>query len=30
LLRTAVDQQILSRPVAIEDLFAAGTRDLTA
>jgi 4,5-dihydroxyphthalate decarboxylase len=30
LLRTAVDQQILSRPVAIEDVFAAGTRDLTA
>jgi 4,5-dihydroxyphthalate decarboxylase len=30
LLRTAVDQQILSRPVAVEDVFAAGTRDLTA
>jgi 4,5-dihydroxyphthalate decarboxylase len=28
LLRAAVDQQILTRPVAIEDVFAAGTHDL--
>lgn len=30
LLRTAVDQQILDRPVAIEDVFAPDTRELTA
>ena len=30
LLRSAVDQRILQRPVALEDVFAAGTRDLTA
>jgi ABC-type nitrate/sulfonate/bicarbonate transport system substrate-binding protein len=28
LLRTAVDQHILDRPVALEDVFAAGTHDL--
>ena len=30
LIRYAVDQQILDRPVAAEDLFAEGTHDLTA
>jgi ABC-type nitrate/sulfonate/bicarbonate transport system substrate-binding protein len=30
LLRAAVDQQILTRPVALEDVFAAGTHDLIA
>jgi ABC-type nitrate/sulfonate/bicarbonate transport system substrate-binding protein len=30
LLRSAVDQRILARPVALEDVFAAGTHDLTA
>jgi 4,5-dihydroxyphthalate decarboxylase len=30
LLRSAVDQQILDSPVALEDVFAPGTRDLTA
>lgn len=30
LLRAAVDQRILTRAVAVEDLFAAGTRDRTA
>jgi ABC-type nitrate/sulfonate/bicarbonate transport system substrate-binding protein len=30
LLRHAVDQRILERPLPLEELFAAGTRDLTA
>jgi ABC-type nitrate/sulfonate/bicarbonate transport system substrate-binding protein len=30
LLRSAVDQRILTRPVALEDVFAPGTLDLTA
>ena len=30
LLATAVDQRILTRPVVLEDVFAPGTRDLTA
>jgi hypothetical protein len=30
LLETAVEQRILTRPVALEDVFAPGTRDLTA
>ena len=30
LLRAAVDQRILTRPIALEDVFAAGTHDLTA
>lgn len=30
LLRSAVDQKILTRPVAVDDVFAAGTLDLTA
>jgi hypothetical protein len=30
LVRYAVDQQILERPVAAEEIFAAGTHDLTA
>jgi ABC-type nitrate/sulfonate/bicarbonate transport system substrate-binding protein len=30
LLRSAVAQRILERPVALEDVFAAGTHDLTA
>jgi ABC-type nitrate/sulfonate/bicarbonate transport system substrate-binding protein len=30
LLRSAVDQRILTRPVALEDVFAAGTHDLIA
>jgi ABC-type nitrate/sulfonate/bicarbonate transport system substrate-binding protein len=30
LLRSAVDQRILARPLALEDVFAAGTTDLTA
>jgi 4,5-dihydroxyphthalate decarboxylase len=30
LVRSAVDQRILERPVALEDVFAPGTRDLTA
>ena len=30
LLRSAVDQQILTRPVALDDVFAAGTHDLIA
>lgn len=30
LLRSAVDQRILDRPVDLEDVFAPGTRDLTA
>jgi ABC-type nitrate/sulfonate/bicarbonate transport system substrate-binding protein len=30
LLRAAVDQRILTRPVAVEDVFAAGTHDLIA
>ncbi|GAB3353877.1 substrate-binding domain-containing protein [Modestobacter lapidis] len=30
LLRSAVDQRILDRPVALEDVFAPGTTDLTA
>jgi ABC-type nitrate/sulfonate/bicarbonate transport system substrate-binding protein len=30
LLRSAVDQRILTRPVALEDVFAVGTHDLSA
>jgi ABC-type nitrate/sulfonate/bicarbonate transport system substrate-binding protein len=30
LLHSAVDQQILDRPIALDDVFAAGTRDLVA
>jgi ABC-type nitrate/sulfonate/bicarbonate transport system substrate-binding protein len=30
LLRAAVEQRILTRPVGLEDVFAAGTHDLTA
>jgi 4,5-dihydroxyphthalate decarboxylase len=30
LIRYAVDQKILDKPVAAEDIFAAGTHDLTA
>lgn len=30
LLRSAVDQRILTRPVPVDDVFAAATRDLTA
>jgi ABC-type nitrate/sulfonate/bicarbonate transport system substrate-binding protein len=30
LLRSAVDQKILARPVALDDVFAAGTHDLIA
>ncbi|GAA4728655.1 ABC transporter substrate-binding protein [Modestobacter marinus] len=30
LLRAAVDQRILASPIAVEDVFAAGTTDLTA
>ena len=30
LIRHAVDQKILDKPVSAEDLFAAGTHDLTA
>jgi 4,5-dihydroxyphthalate decarboxylase len=30
LLRAAVDQQILTRPMVLEDVFAAGTHDLIA
>jgi hypothetical protein len=30
LIRYAVDQKILDKPAAAEDIFAAGTHDLTA
>ena len=30
LLRAGLDQKILTRPVKLEDVFAAGTHDLTA
>jgi hypothetical protein len=30
LVRTAVDQKILSRPVKLDDMFAAGTQLLAA
>jgi 4,5-dihydroxyphthalate decarboxylase len=30
LIRHAVDQKILDKPLAAQDIFAAGTRELTA